>query len=159
MWLKMSTKKLICILMVVIFLTFPSCNWMRSKKPTTTIPTVCFQIEGPKDLCVEVEVADTHRARSKGLMYRETLDDKAGMLFIFPREEVQHFWMKNTYIPLDMIFIGKDLKVVGVVENAVPMTETLLTVGKPSKYVLEVNGGWSASQGIKNGYKVQINLP
>ena len=70
------------------------------------------------------------------------------MLFLFDRAEVQTFWMKNTLIPLDMIFIGDNLRVVGVVENAEPMTLSPRTVGMPSRFVLEVNGGFAARFGI-----------
>jgi uncharacterized protein len=67
------------------------------------------------------------------------------------------FWMRNTLIPLDMIFIAKDMTIAGIVENAEPLTETPLRhVGKPSLYVLEVNGGWTASNSIVAGAKVRF---
>ena len=95
-------------------------------------------------------------------MYREHMADDAGMLFLMPEERVQSFWMKNTFIPLDIIFIRADLTVAGIVENAEPQTLTSRTVGKPSKYVLEVNAGWSQRHGVKTGSKatfVDVALP
>jgi uncharacterized membrane protein (UPF0127 family) len=73
---------------------------------------------------VRVEVVQTPEARQKGLMYRKHLDEDAGMLFIFERAQSLTFWMRNTYIPLDMIFISSDWKVVGIVEKATPQTDS-----------------------------------
>lgn len=100
---------------------------------------------------VTVEVVSSPRAVERGLMYRQHLPIDEGMLFLMGEEDVQSFWMRNTLIPLDMLFIDKNFKVVGIVENAEPRTETSRTVGKPSSYVLEVNGGWSAKNGIAAG--------
>jgi uncharacterized membrane protein (UPF0127 family) len=87
-------------------------------------------------------------------MYRRELADGHGMLFIFPDESVLTFWMKNTPIPLDMIFIGSDMKIVGIVREAVPFTESPRTVGLPSRYVLEIVGGGAQKRGIQVGDKV-----
>jgi uncharacterized protein len=100
---------------------------------------------------VAVEVVASPRAVERGLMYRQHLPIDEGMLFLMGEEDVHTFWMHNTLIPLDMIFIGKDLKVVGIVESAEPRTDTPRSVGKPSFYVLEVNGGWTAKHGITAG--------
>jgi uncharacterized membrane protein (UPF0127 family) len=111
-------------------------------------------------LQVAVEIADTPSSRNQGLMYRQSLADNAGMLFLFPNESIKTFWMKNTLIPLDMIFIRADMSVAGVVENAEPMTETTRSVNAPSQYVLEVNGGYSAKNGISAGARVRFeNVP
>ncbi len=109
---------------------------------------------------VRVEIANTAVTRTRGLMYRNKLDQDAGMLFVFPREETLQFWMKNTPLPLDMIFIGSDFKVVGIVENAKPFSTTGRGVKEPSRYVLEVNGGYSAKHGLKPGDRVEFhNVP
>lgn len=110
---------------------------------------------------VTVEVVATPPKIMKGLMYREHLPPDAGMLFLMAamsegKEEDQTFYMRNTLIPLDMIFINRELTIVGIVENAEPRTETLRRVGKPSLYVLEVNGGWTAAKQIKVGTKVRF---
>ena len=73
------------------------------------------------------------------------------MLFLFDRTEVLTFWMKNTLVPLDMIFIGEDRRVVGVVEGAEPLSTDSRSVGVPSRYVLEVNAGFAALHGVAPG--------
>lgn len=100
---------------------------------------------------VEVEIAATRDARTRGLMWRRELEGGKGMLFIFKQQQQLSFWMKNTLIPLDMIYIDADLKVVGVVENAEPKTFTARGVGTPSLFVLEVPGGWWAKKGLSVG--------
>ena len=105
---------------------------------------------------VRVELARDDEERARGLMYREKLDDDAGMLFLFPVAEDHGFWMKNTLIPLDMIFIGEDGRVVGVVQNAAPRSLDLRSVGAPSRYVLEVNGGWAARRSVRKGDRVRF---
>ncbi len=112
------------------------------------------------DVAVTVEVAATPAQQSVGLMYRKELGAAAGMLFVFD-ETVEHpFWMKNTVLPLDMIFIGEDRKIVGIVADAVPFTTTSRTCGLPSRYVLEVNAGFSAKHGLKVGDQTTFeNIP
>jgi uncharacterized membrane protein (UPF0127 family) len=111
---------------------------------------------GRPEAAVIVAIADSPAERSRGLMYVQNLPMDDGMLFIFETEEVQSFWMRNTLIPLDMIFIKSDKTVVGVVANAEPLTLTPRTVGKPSLYVLEVNGGWAAAHGVTEGSTVRF---
>ena len=106
-----------------------------------------------------VEIADNTPLRTRGLMWRSELPDGTGMLFIFPTEVVQSFWMRNTLIPLDLLFIDKQLRVVGVVQSAEPRTLTSRTVGKPSLYVLEVPGGWTARNGVRAGSTVVLEGP
>ncbi|HEY1908365.1 MAG TPA: DUF192 domain-containing protein [Myxococcaceae bacterium] len=103
-----------------------------------------------------VEIADTSPLRTRGLMWRSELPEGTGMLFIFPDEVVQSFWMRNTLIPLDMLFIDKRGKVVGVVQWAEPRTLSSRTVGKPSLYVLEVPGGWTSKNGVRAGSTVEL---
>jgi uncharacterized protein len=112
------------------------------------------------EIAVEVEVVATDAKIQRGLMYRQHLPPDSGMLFLMGREHDWSFWMRNTLIPLDMIFIGADMTIVGIVENAQPLTETLRNVGKPSLYVLEVNGGWTKSRGVIAGARVRFeNVP
>jgi len=110
--------------------------------------------QGP--VSVRLEVARTDAARTKGLMYRSALADGDGMLFVFDTTEEHAFWMKNTFIPLDMIFIGDDLRIVGIHAQAVPQSTESLSVGVPSRYVLEVPGGWAAAHGIASGAHVEL---
>ena len=105
---------------------------------------------------VEVEVAATPEARTRGLMWRKELPAGKGMLFIFPRDEVQGFWMRNTLIPLDMLFINSERRVVGIIEHAVPHSEESRSVGIPGQYVLEVPGGWTQKVGVVKGSTVEL---
>ncbi len=115
-----------------------------------SVATVAIDTGGRK-VMFRVEVAVTPEEHARGLMYRSQLADDAGMVFVFEEPSIQRFWMKNTLIPLDMIFIGKDRKIVGVVENAAPETQTERMVGAPSQYVLEIAGGLSGKLGIHRG--------
>lgn len=100
---------------------------------------------------VKVEIADTTAARELGLMYRNHLAEDAGMIFVFPAPDRLSFWMKNTEIPLDMIFADASGKIVGIVENAVPYSEKPLGVDTASLYVLEVNGGFALRHNVTPG--------
>ncbi len=110
-------------------------------------------------LTVQAEVVSEGLDRQRGLMFREYLPDGAGMLFLFDKEEEHSFWMKNTLIPLDMLFITADKTVAGIVHQAVPKSEESRTVGVPSQYVLEVPGGYCARNKIGRGSKVQFSVP
>jgi uncharacterized membrane protein (UPF0127 family) len=105
---------------------------------------------------VQVEIADTPDTRARGLMYRRELGANAGMLFVFPNESDQQFWMKNTPLPLDMVFIGQQRHIVGIVPETRPFTTNSLGVGVSSQYVLEVNGGFCARHGIRTGDAVEF---
>jgi uncharacterized membrane protein (UPF0127 family) len=104
---------------------------------------------------VRVEVAQTPPERQRGLMFRKQLDPDAGMLFVFEKPTHNVFWMHNTYLPLDMIFITRNWSVLGVVENATPQTDSPREVPGESLYVLEVNAGFTRQHGITQGTKVQ----
>ena len=129
-------------------------------RPVAAVPraewaAVYLQDKDGKEHKVTVEVVRTPRAIRRGLMYRQHMAEDKGMLFLMGKEEVQSFWMRNTLIPLDMVFIRKDFTVAGIVENTVPLDETSRSVDKPSSYVLEVNGGWIAKRGITAGATVR----
>jgi uncharacterized protein len=105
---------------------------------------------------VTLEVAATDESRRRGLMYRSSLADGHGMLFVFPTEEQHAFWMKNTLIPLDMVFIDGKRQIVGVHPEATPLSTASIAVGHPSRYVLEVPGGYAARRGIAVGDRVEL---
>lgn len=108
------------------------------------------------DLAVSVEIVSTEAAIERGLMYRQHLPPDDGMLFLMREDRIWSFWMRNTLIPLDIIFITKDMTIAGIAENAEPRTETLREVDKPSLYVLEVNGGYCAAHKVTAGAKVRF---
>lgn len=111
--------------------------------------------DAPGTPSVVVELAAKDAERARGLMYRTHLAKNEGMLFLPDGPaEVQTFWMKNTCIPLDMLFIDKHGVIVGILENVPPMNLDPRSVNKPSSYVLEVNGGWSATAGVRTGQRV-----
>lgn len=105
---------------------------------------------------VTVEIVRTPRQIQRGLMFREHLPADHGMLFLMRVERIHSFWMRNTLIPLDMIFIGKDMTVAGVVADATPLTENSRHIDKPSYYVLEVNAGWAAAHRVGPGTPVRF---
>ena len=109
---------------------------------------------GPLELTVELAKRDEERQR--GLMYRTQLGDDRGMLFVFERERRLAFWMKNTCIALDMIFVAADGLIVGIEENVPTLNENTYSPGCPAKYVIEVNAGWTRKRGIKAGQRVEL---
>jgi len=102
-----------------------------------------------------VELAVTPEEQAKGLMFRRELPEKQGMLFDFHREQPTSFWMKNTYIPLDMIFIRADGRILRIAENTVPLSEAMVPSGGPVRAVLEVIGGTAKKLGIAPGDRVK----
>jgi len=108
---------------------------------------------GPHEF--QVEIANNEASREKGLMYRRFMPADRGMLFEFDRDEPVAFWMKNTYIPLDMIFISPDGTVTHVAANAEPLSEAIVPSAGPCIAVLELNGGAAARIGIEPGDKVK----
>lgn len=107
------------------------------------------------ELRFAVELAATPQDRSRGLMFREHLPRSAGMLFVFERPQRVAFWMKNTLIPLDMIFVDQFGEVTRVHSNAVPHDETAIPGGDDVFAVLEINGGLATSYGITAGSKLR----
>jgi uncharacterized protein len=103
----------------------------------------------------EVEIAKDDASRARGLMDRRFMPANHGMLFEFDREAPEAFWMKDTYISLDMIFISHAGVVTNIVANAEPLSERAIPSGPPCKAVLEVNGGVAAKIGLKVGDKVR----
>jgi uncharacterized membrane protein (UPF0127 family) len=103
----------------------------------------------------EVEIVTTPETRAQGLMYREAMAANAGMLFIYPDEQPVSFWMKNTLIPLDMLFVRADGSIAHIAHDAVPFDETPIDSGAAVKAVLEVNGGTANALGIREGDRVE----
>lgn len=103
---------------------------------------------------LDVEFAESEYETQTGLMYRNKMKDHQGMLFIFPDEKMHSFYMKNTEIPLDIIFIKSDLTIASFQENAQPMNETGLSSQVPIQYVLEVNAGLAQKWLLEVGDKI-----
>lgn len=115
---------------------------------------------GKEIIKIKVEIADDNRERENGLMNREKLDENSGMLFVFDEENFQSFWMKNTLIPLDIIFIDENLKIVDVNHGVPCKIEDceIYSSGKPARYVLEANAKFTLKNGIGIGDDVLISL-
>lgn len=114
---------------------------------------VCFG-----DKCFMVEVADTPEGRAEGLMFRESLEPDKGMLFVFDQESEYGFWMKNTIIPLDIIWINSDGEVVFISKETQPCDESCPSIrpDRRAKYVLELNAGVSDEIGLGIGDEIKI---
>lgn len=102
----------------------------------------------------EVELALTPQDQARGLMFRDSLDPAAGMLFLYDRPQQASFWMRNTLIPLDIIFIAADGRIVNIAAEAKPLDETPLPSDGPILGVLEIGGGLAAKLGIRPGDRV-----
>lgn len=135
------------IFLLVCTFAFLACK--REAKNEIKTEIISFKKEGElsifkKDsllVSLDIEIAESDYETETGLMYRESMEEKQGMLFIQEEVKVQNFYMKNTKISLDLVFIGENLKIVSFQENAKPFDETSLSSIVPAKYVLEVNAG------------------
>ncbi|MFD0977812.1 DUF192 domain-containing protein [Salinimicrobium gaetbulicola] len=105
---------------------------------------------------LEVEIADDTYQRETGLMYRQSLQENRGMLFIFDTEAQRGFYMKNTNIPLDLIFLDSDLKVVSIGKDAKPHSLETIPSNEPAQYVLEVNAGLSDQWKLEPGDRLNL---
>ena len=110
-----------------------------------------------KNIKFNVEIAKTIEERRTGLMYKKKLLNNEGMLFIFPREKIIQLWMKNTYIPLDVIFISENKVIVDIKKNMEKLSETIVKSKVKSRYALEFNAGLINKLDIKIGDKVLFN--
>jgi len=114
---------------------------------------VCF-----RDACVNSEVADTAAKRAQGLMYRKELAENKGMLFVFDEEVLPGFWMQNMEFPLDIIWISKDKRIIGINTNALPCRDFCESIVPPDKikYALEVKAGFAEKNQVKTGDKADF---
>jgi uncharacterized protein len=118
-------------------------------------PDVADLREAGTTLRFTVEVADTEEGRARGLMFRERLPQFAGMLFVYETPQPVAFWMRNTLIPLDMLFFDQAGRLARVHSNARPLDETPIPGGANIRYVLEINGGMAESLGIEPGAELR----
>ncbi len=100
---------------------------------------------------IDIEIADTEPKTIQGLMYRKSMDENRGMLFIFPKAEEHSFWMKNTFISLDILFVDINKKIIKIHRNTTPLSTKSLPSEGPVIYVVEVNAGYSDKYGISEG--------
>ncbi len=136
-----------------------ACAQGKGAAPPAPGPPRVLLHNGGRVHAVQVEVARTEAERERGLKGRERLEPGRGMLFVFAEDSEHVFWMKDTLVPLDMIFIDGLGQVVGVVRRAEPQSTAPRTVGVPSRYVLEVPGGWAEERGVSPGDGVRFEGP
>jgi len=138
-------------LLLVFCLCFPvSCSSQK-----LSIRELPIERDGQQVAVVKAELAITGDERSKGLMYRKKLPDGEGMLFIFERDEVLSFWMKNTYIPLSIAFIASDGKIIDI-KNMYPQDENPVVSSRSVRYALEVPMDWFLRAGVRTGDMVIV---
>jgi uncharacterized membrane protein (UPF0127 family) len=143
------------MLLLVMSMAAGACSHTTTEAPHAHEPEVVLSTRAG-DQHVKVEIARTPNERARGLMYRQKLEPGRGMIFLFERSEPLKFWMKNTYIPLDMIFISNERKVIYVEENAEPLTTQSRGPDEDSQFVLEVPGGWARAHGVERGVAVKF---
>ena len=121
--------------------------------PVDPAPLVAETAAG--DRSFTIEIADDQSERSAGLMFRESLAPEAGMLFVYPGEQEIRMWMKNTLIPLDMLFVASDGRIVSIAENTVPLSEEVISSGAAVQGVIELAAGTAQRLGIEPGDRVR----
>jgi len=138
-------------------------DW-RPERCSANVPDPCLlpitqltvtSAGGESSVTLTVEIANRSDQRQRGLMFRESMDELAGMLFVFPGDRYGGFWMRNTLIPLDIAYLGADGTVLEIV-HGIPLSLDILTPTQPYRYTLEVNGGWFERQGLGVGDVVAI---
>ncbi|WP_179022422.1 DUF192 domain-containing protein [Winogradskyella forsetii] len=164
----MRFQRFISLVLVIFGLVFLSaCKEEKTTKSEDKV-VVSFKKEGTLDLIkadsdsiiktIDIEIADDEYETQTGLMYRTKLETNHGMLFIFPDVQMRSFYMKNTKIPLDIIYIDENKTIVSFQKNAQPMNETSLPSEAPAKYVLEINGGLSDEWKLAVGDQISFTL-
>jgi uncharacterized membrane protein (UPF0127 family) len=148
-------KVLIALALVIGGLSY---GYIYCIKPVATHKEVVgvFMHEGKRSPEITFEIADTPKLRAHGLMYRKELPKDRGMIFIFEEDAVQSFWMKNTYIPLDILFLTSDYRVIGILEDVPPYSLEPRTIGKSGRFVVELAAGVSREFGITSGSTLQL---
>jgi uncharacterized membrane protein (UPF0127 family) len=125
-----------------------------SDEPTFAHTKIDIQTAEGKTLAYDMELAITPEQREYGLMFRRSIDDNQGMIFLWDKNRPVSMWMKNTYIPLDMLYVRSDGVIEKIITNAEPFNLTPLSSDQPVKAVIELKGGAVTQQGLKTGDKV-----
>lgn len=159
-------KKNIVTLITIVILGVFSFQFQSCKEDQKTIKPVIVEFKKEGELILktandsiiknlDIEIADDEYQTQTGLMYRDSMEQNQGMLFIFPVEDLLGFYMKNTKFALDIIYIDSDKKIVSFQKNAQPYSEDSLPSNVPAKYVLEVNAGLADAWQLKVGDKIE----
>lgn len=135
---------------LLLLLAFPAFGSAQDRLPPPGEAWVIFGAD-----TVQAEVARTPAEREQGLMYREILHKGKGMLFLFPDAQIRSFWMKNTFIPLDIAYIDAELKIINILAMEPESLDSLPST-RPAMFALEVPLGWFAEKGIGSGAQAQL---
>lgn len=143
-------------LALLLVLLLPT--WPVSAQPdggeTFEVDRLAIETQAGNRYDFTVELAITRAQQAQGLMFRESMALDAGMLFVFPEVRPASFWMENTLIPLDMLFVRDDGTIARIAANTTPLSRESVPSGEPVRAVLEINGGLSAMLGIRPGDRV-----
>lgn len=139
--------KALCVALALSVLPTASLAADAAREPLTLVT-------GEAEHTVQVEIADTPRARGVGLMFRDEMAPDHGMLFVYDGEAERTMWMRNTILPLDMLFIAADGRIVSIARDAVPFSEEIISSGAPARAVLELNAGRVDALGVAVGDRV-----
>ena len=150
--IKFSLFVFVSLILLVVFCISPLKSNALNAFSDSVI--VSFTTDSTQSSKFKLKVARTMTEKARGLMYVKNLPEDEGMLFIYDEEDVHNFWMKNTFIPLDMIFINSEKEVVGIIKNTTILSEETLSINKPSRYIIEVNAGVAEKNNIDVGSKV-----
>ena len=137
------------VLLLLATLMIASCADGGAQLPTVSL--TFKRADGTVSKPFTLEVSATDHERRKGLMYRREMAPDRGMVFVFPSEQVNSFWMKNTILSLDMLFLDREMRVVGILERVPPQNEEPRAVEGKSQYVIELGSGVAAANGITVG--------
>lgn len=140
---------------VVALLFFTLAGTAQAQQQTFTSEPLTIETTSGKNHDFTAELAVNNAQREQGLMFRKSMPLENGMLFDFGQERDVAMWMRNTLIPLDMLFIARDGRITHIHENAVPHSEAIISSRGPVKFVLELNGGTAKRYGIKPGNMVR----
>lgn len=161
-----SKQKLVSFLPIILFLCMGTgCGSQETKPIQKPMKEPVFSHEGNAQILKEgsrdtlvsldIEFAISEAEQRMGLMYRRNMGEKQGMLFIFEAEDLRFFWMRNTYLSLDILYLNKDLEIITIHEQVIPLYDGRIPSFKPAQYVLEVNGGFCQTYQINKGDRVQ----
>lgn len=151
------------VLIILLCMAFVSCQTQTKKEIKTT--EVSFKKEGELSIYqgdslkignIDIEIADNEYERQTGLMYRTSMEQNQGMLFIFEDEQPRSFYMKNTSIPLDILFIDSNNTIINTIENAAPLSEESLRSQGAAQYVLELNAGMIQMWKLQSGDRIEF---
>ncbi|MCU4177333.1 DUF192 domain-containing protein [Carboxylicivirga sp. N1Y90] len=149
--------KVTFLFLTAVFLTFNACQTKKSSQdkeiPFTKHGELAFIKNNTSDTIttIDFELAGTERKRDLGLMYRHSLKTNHGMLFPFENEQPRSFWMRNTFLSLDIIYVDANFHIVSISDNTEPMSDLPVLSNVPAQYVVEVNAGFCLNNGIKPG--------